>query len=185
LSVESIALIEIHFCVQLVHGDCCVIVRHWTNRCSETGEFDLCDRELDDLWQQPISFTGDGWMNLLKNISWSLRNCCQNWNFRRTYGSHYWYSCILEDLCTLSSLHAHRRLESSKTRNLPAFFFYTMRMKVKHFFTTSLQQMKRGCTIMNLKSNVSVWSTNINITFFTALKVVLALIHRSSLMLLS
>ena len=69
MSVESFALIEIHYCVQLVHGDCCVIVRHWTNRCSETGEFDLCDRELDDLWQQPISFTGDGWMNLLKNIA--------------------------------------------------------------------------------------------------------------------
>lgn len=76
-------------------------------------------------------------------------------------------------------------VENSKTRNLPAFFFYTMRTKVRYFFTASWQQIKCGCTIMNLKTNVGLWNTNINITFFTVLKLVLVLIHMSSLMLLS
>jgi len=62
-------------------------------------------------------------MNLLKNISGSLRNCCQSWNFRRTCGSHYWYSCILEDLCTLSSLHAHGRLFTTQRLEICQQFF--------------------------------------------------------------
>jgi len=77
------------------------IVDHWANRCidSEPGMFDLCDRELDDLWQQMISFTGNRVLNSLKKISRSLRETSVKIGFAQEHVGHIIESLVYQKIC--------------------------------------------------------------------------------------
>jgi hypothetical protein len=103
------------------------IVNRWANRCidSETGMFDLCDREVDDLWQQLISFTGNTVMNTLKKISRSL---IQKLLSKLVFHKNMWVTLLIV-LYIWIFVHigflacSRQTFESSKTRNLPAILF--------------------------------------------------------------
>jgi hypothetical protein len=112
------------------------IVNRWANRCidSETGMFDLCDTELDDLWQQLISFTGKRVMNSLKKISGSLRGKLLS---KLVFHKNAWVTLLIV-LYIRRFVHtgllacSWQTFEVSLTRNLPAvLFFCTIRMKLR------------------------------------------------------
>ena len=103
------------------------IVNHWANRCidSEIGMFDLCDTEMDDLWQQPFSFTGNRVMNPLKKISRSLLEKLLS---KLAFHKNVWVTLLIL-LYIGRFVHIEflacswHTFESSKTRNLPAILF--------------------------------------------------------------
>jgi len=60
-------------------------------------------QNLDNLWQQPLRVPQEtsSWIDYRKSADHSDRNCCHKCHITRIYVSHYLYSWISEDLCTM------------------------------------------------------------------------------------
>ena len=110
-----------------------------------------------------MNFTRDVLMNWLQKIVWSFSEILLA---KLAFYKNVWATLLIflntGRFVQMGSSHVHGRDESSKILLFHATFF-TNKTNVRLFFTAWWQQKKRGCTINDQNTSVSLWSTSTEI----------------------
>lgn len=112
---------------------------------------------VDNLWQQPLTFTWEWLINWLRTISRSFKmDCCEIWDFigNPMSGPHYWYSSTLDSSCRMGFSHAEARDESfSSWKLLAVVMLWKWRWRL-----SSQTAMKHRISILYKALVQEIWS---------------------------